>query len=459
MLEHVKLWGVKDPNISSQLILAKKMGYFEKEGLNVSYRLLPSGTIMPREILRAPIKPLAWTQTVITTLILREQKLDVKIIAPLADISSTQQVIIRKNSHISSPNDLLGKKIGMAEGAAIYVALQNMAKDYHIDLAKIEFVNLLPQQQLQAFKQRKIDAMACWEPWTSRAVEEGGSMYFSGAHSNIPNHEGPVNWLIDQSMLMTTAEHLEKHHDMLCAIIRAMAQATQFIKEDLKEAARLLTDPLSVGYFEARNMLEHNRYTMRMDSMFRLGIFSIRELLFQSNVISRLPDEHEIYTTTLLNTLDPSLIAIESSRQQQIRITQQDNVYIRQGAAITKPGNRPPSFLLVDDSSVIRRILHSVVTALNGELCGEATTGREAIAQYQKLSPDIVMMDLSMPDMTGLDAIHGILQFQPEANIIVLSGSNFPETRQEVFDMGAKIFVAKPFDVESVTQAIQALFK
>ena len=284
-------------------------------------------------------------------------------------------------------------------------------------------------------------------------------MYFSGAHSNIPNHEGPVNWLIDQSMLMTTAEHLEKHHDMLCAIIRAMAQATQFIKEDLKEAARLLTDPLSVGYFEARNMLEHNRYTMRMDSMFRLGIFSIRELLFQSNVISRLPDEHEIYTTTLLNTLDPSLIAIESSRQQQIRITQQDNVYIRQGAAITKPGNRPPSFLLVDDSSVIRRILHSVVTALNGELCGEATTGREAIAQYQKLSPDIVMMDLSMPDMTGLDAIHGILQFQPEANIIVLSGSNFPETRQEVFDMGAKIFVAKPFDVESVTQAIQALFK
>ena len=96
MLEHVKLWGVKDPNISSQLILAKKMGYFEKEGLNVSYRLLPSGTIMPREILRAPIKPLAWTQTVITTLILREQKLDVKIIAPLADISSTQQVIIRK---------------------------------------------------------------------------------------------------------------------------------------------------------------------------------------------------------------------------------------------------------------------------------------------------------------------------------------------------------------------------
>ena len=84
MLEDIKLWGVKDPNISSQLILAKKLGYFEQEGLDVTYRLLQSGTMMPREILRAQIKPLAWTQTVITTLILREQNLDVKIIAPLA---------------------------------------------------------------------------------------------------------------------------------------------------------------------------------------------------------------------------------------------------------------------------------------------------------------------------------------------------------------------------------------
>ncbi len=459
MLEHVKLWGVKDPNISSQLILAKQLGYFEQEGLNVSYRLLQSGTIMPREILRAPIKPLAWTQTVITTLILREQNLDVKIIAPLADISSTQQVILRKGSGINSPESLAEKKIGMAEGAAIYIALQNMAKDYHIDLSSVEFVNLLPQEQLQAFKQRKIDALACWEPWTSRALKEGGTFYFSGAYSNIPGHEGPVNWLIDQSMLMTTAEQIETHSDILCAVIRAMSKATQFIAEDIKEAARLLTEPLAVGYFEARNMLEHNRYTMRMDSMFRLGLFSVRELLFQSKVISRFPDEHELYTTELLATIDPQLIKIETSRQQQIQITQTDNIYIREGANIVKPDHSPLSFLLVDDSSVIRRILRSVVTALDGELRGEATTGREAITEYQKLSPDIVMMDLSMPDMTGLDAIHSILRLHPEANIIVLSGSNFPETRQEVFDMGAKIFIAKPFEVEGVIQAIQALFR
>jgi two-component system chemotaxis response regulator CheY len=68
-------------------------------------------------------------------------------------------------------------------------------------------------------------------------------------------------------------------------------------------------------------------------------------------------------------------------------------------------------------------------------------------------------MDLSMPDMTGLDAIKAILQFNPQANIIVLSGSNFPETRQEVFDLGVKMFIPKPFELKRVTGAIQSLLQ
>ncbi len=458
MLEPVKLWGVKDPNISSQLVLAHKLGYFEEEGLKVTYRLLQSGTMMPREILRAPVKPLAWTQTAMTTLILREQQLDVKIVAPLADISSTQQVVIRPDSAISSPHDLVGRKIGMAEGAAIYVALQNMAKDYGIDLSGIEFVNLLPKQQLNAFQRKEIDGLAGWEPWTTRAIDAGGILFFSGAASHIPQHEGPVNWLIDQSMLMTTAEHIEEHQDQLCAVIRAMMKATQFIQNDVKEASRMLTGPLSIGYFESRHMLEQNRYLMNMDSMFRLGIYSIRALLYQSNVISRLPEEHELYTPELLTQIDPALINMGVESEEQVEIERSEHVYIRRGACISRETTHPLSFLLVDDSSVIRKILREMIHALDGELSGEASTGREAITQYKALSPDIVIMDLSMPDMTGIDAIAGILQFNPEANIIVLSGSNFPEIRREVFNLGAKMFIAKPFVLQRVTAAITTLF-
>jgi len=236
-----------------------------------------------------------------------------------------------------------------------------------------------------------------------------------------------------------------------------MNKATQFIRNDVKEAARLLTDPLSIGYFESRHMLEHNRYTMSMNSIFRIGLYSIRELLYDANVISRLPDEHELYTSKLLTQIDPTLVKIGAEHQKDMEIEQSDNVYTLQGVVISRDATCPLSFLLVDDSNVIRKILKDVIAALNGELSGEATTGREAISQYKTLAPDIVIMDLSMPDMTGIDAIAGILHFDPDANIIVLSGSNFPETRQEVFDLGAKMFISKPFDVERMTTAIQTL--
>lgn len=459
MAEKIKLWGVKDPNISSQLILADKLGFFQTEGLDVTYRLLQSGTTMPREILRAKVKPFAWTQTIITTLILREQQLAVKVIAPLAEISGTQQVIIREESGIRLPKDLEGKHIGMAEGAAIYVAIQNMAKDFGIDLSKVHFVNLLPRQQLQAFQKGEIDAMACWEPWTTRAEEAGGLFYFSGTTSKIPENEGPVNWLIDQSMLMTTVELIEQDPDILCGLIRAMLKATRFTSENIKEAAHILTGPLSVGYFEARHMLQNNHYVMRMNSMFRLGIFSIRELLHTSNVISSPIEETDLYTTELLTQVDPALVEIDLSHQEDVQVTLSNEVYLRQNASIDIQIGANVSFLLVDDSTVIRRILKEMITTFDGTVLGEATTGREAITQYTALSPDIVIMDLSMPDMTGLDAIKAIFQFNPHANIIVLSGSNFPETRKEVFDLGAKMFIPKPFDLERVSRAIQALLR
>ncbi len=388
MLEKIKLWGVKDPNVSSQLILAEKLGYFKEEGLDVTYRLLQSGTMMPRELLRTKVKPFAWTQTIITTLILREQNLDVKVIAPLANISGTQQVIIQKDNTIRLPHDLEGKRVGMAEGAAIYVAIQNMAKDFGLDLSKVQFVNLLPSQQLDAFQNGEIDVMACWEPWTTRAEEVGGVFYFSGTTSKIPDNEGSVNWLIDQSLLMTTSDHIEQDQDILCAIIRAMVKATTFVNEQLQDAAHVLTEPLSARYFEARHMLANNHYSMQMDSMFRLGIFSIRELLYTSNVISSLTDERDLYTPALLQQVDPQLVDIDIDHlKENAQVTLSNEVYARQEADIDVQANTPLTFLVVDDSTVIRKILKEMIVTLNGKVLGEALTGREAVAQYMNVSP------------------------------------------------------------------------
>ena len=206
-------------------------------------------------------------------------------------------------------------------------------------------------------------------------------------------------------------------------------------------------------------MLEHNRYDMRMNSMFRMGLYSIRELLYTSNVISALTEEDRLYTTDLLQQIDPSLVNIDLSQQTEVAVTLSNDIYIRQGVTLSIHKSGPPGVLLADDSTVIRKILKDMIASLDASVVGEATTGREAITQYKKLAPDIVFMDLSMPDITGLDAIAAILELNPRANIVVFSGSNFPETRKEAFDLGAKMFIPKPFNLERVSEAIRSLLK
>ncbi len=310
-LSTIELYGVSDPNISGQLILAQEMGYFQNEGLDVSYRLLSSGTIMPEEVMGAEHKPFAFTQTPITTLILNEKGVNVKILAPLADISGTQQIVVSDSANIRKPQDLQGTRIGMAKGAAVYIAIQAMAKEFGLDLNSIDFVHLMPPQQLEALQKGEIEAMACWEPWTSKAQALGGRFFFSGARSEIPDNEGDINWLIDQSVLMTFTEHCEQYPETIKALLRAFCRATHFINHNYDKASEILAGPLRLGKEELMHIMSLNTYSMTMDNLFKIGLLSFRELLNQNGVISISPPESELYCSSFLQEVDPELVLIE----------------------------------------------------------------------------------------------------------------------------------------------------
>lgn len=316
-LTSVELYGVNDPNISGQLILAKEMGFFKDEGLDVSYRLLSSGTIMPEEIMNAPKKPFAFTQTPITTLILQEKGVDAKIVAPLADISGTQQIVVRAAANIQKPEDLIGKRIGMAKGAAVHIAIQAMAKEFGLDIGKIQFVHLMPAQQLEAIERGEVDAIACWEPWTTKAQAVGGKFWFSGARSAIPDNEGDINWLVDQSVLMTFKENFEKYPETIKALIRAFQRATSYINKNIAQAIEILSIPLSLEKEQLLKIVSLNKYSMTMDNLFKIGLLSFRELLFQNGVITTTPPETDLYSTAFLRDVDPSLVLIEEAAEEE----------------------------------------------------------------------------------------------------------------------------------------------
>lgn len=88
------------------------------------------------------------------------------------------------------------------------------------------------------------------------------------------------------------------------------------------------------------------------------------------------------------------------------------------------------------------------------EVCGEAGNGIEAIKKYKELRPDIVTMDISMPDMQGIEAVKEILAIDPDAKIVMCSAMGQRMMVLEAMKSGAKDFVIKPFQKERILDAL-----
>ncbi|WIG00056.1 MULTISPECIES: response regulator [Pontibacillus] len=112
------------------------------------------------------------------------------------------------------------------------------------------------------------------------------------------------------------------------------------------------------------------------------------------------------------------------------------------------------NILIVDDAKFMRMTLGTIIEKGNHTVIGEAEDGREAIDLFHKLSPDLVTMDITMPEMNGLEAVDSILSSQPSAKIIMCSAMGQQKMVVEAIEKGAKDFIVKPFDETRVLDAI-----
>ncbi len=111
--------------------------------------------------------------------------------------------------------------------------------------------------------------------------------------------------------------------------------------------------------------------------------------------------------------------------------------------------------MIVDDSSFMRSILRELVVDAGHNVITEAKNGREAIVFYEKYRPDLVTMDITMPEMDGITAIKLILTIRPDARIIMVSAMGQEEHMFEAIKAGAKGFLVKPFSVGKVLDEIR----
>lgn len=113
--------------------------------------------------------------------------------------------------------------------------------------------------------------------------------------------------------------------------------------------------------------------------------------------------------------------------------------------------------LIVDDEKFMRFTLRRLLEAGGHEVVGEAGNGIEAVHLYTKLNPDLVTMDITMPEMDGIEAVEKICQHDPQAKIIMCSAMGQGKMVTESLLRGAKDFILKPFKAERVQSAIEKI--
>ncbi len=110
--------------------------------------------------------------------------------------------------------------------------------------------------------------------------------------------------------------------------------------------------------------------------------------------------------------------------------------------------------LVVDDSRTTRRILKQMLEDMGHEVVGEATNGEEGLAKYKELAPDLTTMDITMPNMDGVEALRQIREYDPQAKVIMVSAAGQKHKVLAAMKAGAAEFLTKPLAAEDIVERI-----
>jgi len=111
--------------------------------------------------------------------------------------------------------------------------------------------------------------------------------------------------------------------------------------------------------------------------------------------------------------------------------------------------------LLVDDAAIMRMMLKQILTENGYEVVGEAENGLKAVEKYKELKPRLVIMDITMPEMNGIQATKSIREIDSNALVVMCSAMGQQSMVIESIQSGARDFIVKPFQADRVLEAVQ----
>lgn len=128
---------------------------------------------------------------------------------------------------------------------------------------------------------------------------------------------------------------------------------------------------------------------------------------------------------------------------------------MEQFPSLSHKNRKPLRYLVVDDSVFARKNVARIVESFGGEIVGEAGDGCTAITEYDRTKPDMVLMDITMPQMEGIEAAERIVRAHPDARIVMVSSVGYQENIVAALQKGARHFVQKPVKPEILYEVIK----
>ena len=122
---------------------------------------------------------------------------------------------------------------------------------------------------------------------------------------------------------------------------------------------------------------------------------------------------------------------------------------------LLRKDGKPIRYLVVDDSVFARKNVAKMVESFGGHIAGEAGDGSTAITEYERITPDMVLMDITMPQMEGIEAAEKIVRAHPEARVVMVSSVGYQENIVAALQKGARHFVQKPVKAEILYEVIK----
>lgn len=111
--------------------------------------------------------------------------------------------------------------------------------------------------------------------------------------------------------------------------------------------------------------------------------------------------------------------------------------------------------LIVDDAAFMRMMIRDVLTKNGYEVVGEAENGQKAIEKFKEVNPDLVIMDITMPEVDGIQAVKEIKKISPDAKVVMCSAMGQQAMVIEAIQAGARDFIVKPFQADRVIEAVK----